>query len=67
MEEIRNSVLEEFEVGEETVHRLLRELHLVTGKLSNSDGPDFSVEERRAIEKAVFDELELERFVPETK
>lgn len=66
MEEIREPVLEEFGIGEETVHRLLKELHLITGKLSDSDEPDFSVEERGAIEKAVFDELKLGRFVPKT-
>lgn len=67
MEKIRKPVLEEFEVGEETIHRLLRELHLITGKLSESDKPDFSVEDQGAIEKSIFEELELERFVPETK
>ncbi len=62
MEEIREKVLEEFEIGEKTVHHLLKELHLITGKLSDDDDPDFSVENKGTIEQAIFEKLNLERL-----
>ncbi|KXA93220.1 hypothetical protein AKJ66_02515 [candidate division MSBL1 archaeon SCGC-AAA259E22] len=64
MEEIREPVLEEFEIGEEGVHKLLKEIHLITGKLSDENSPDFSVEERGTIEDVIFNEWRLERFIP---
>ncbi|KXA94711.1 hypothetical protein AKJ65_03670 [candidate division MSBL1 archaeon SCGC-AAA259E19] len=64
MEQIRESVLGEFEIGGVGVHKLLKEFHLVTGKLSDDGKPDFSVEERGTIEDVIFDEWGLERFVP---
>lgn len=65
MEEIRESVLEEFKIGGEGVHKLLKELHLVTGKLSDS-GRQAGFFRRRAgtIEDVMFDKWGLRRFVP---
>ncbi|KXA89719.1 hypothetical protein AKJ62_02515 [candidate division MSBL1 archaeon SCGC-AAA259D14] len=65
MEEIRESVLEEYGIGGETVLRLLRELRLVTSKSSDTNEPEFVVEDRGAIENAVIQSLNLERFVPD--
>ncbi|KXA97134.1 hypothetical protein AKJ38_01855, partial [candidate division MSBL1 archaeon SCGC-AAA259I14] len=64
MEEIREPVLEEFKIGGEGVHKLLKEFHLVAGKLSDDGKPDFSVEERGTIEDVIFNEWRLERFIP---
>ncbi|KXA96766.1 hypothetical protein AKJ39_04165, partial [candidate division MSBL1 archaeon SCGC-AAA259J03] len=65
MEEIRESVLEEYGIGGETVLRLLQELRLVTSKSSDTNEPEFVVEDRGAIENAVIQSLNLERFVPD--
>lgn len=40
-ERLRELVLEEFGIGEEAVLHLLRELHLVTDKPSDSNKPTF--------------------------
>ncbi|KXA99530.1 hypothetical protein AKJ41_05290 [candidate division MSBL1 archaeon SCGC-AAA259O05] len=48
----------------EGVHKLLKEIHLITGKLSDESSPDFSVEERGTIEDVIFNEWGLERFIP---
>lgn len=64
MEQLREPVLEEFQIGEETLHRLLRELRLITSKPSDTNKPEFIVEHRGAIENAVIQNLHLERFIP---
>ncbi|KXA94388.1 hypothetical protein AKJ65_04570 [candidate division MSBL1 archaeon SCGC-AAA259E19] len=66
MERLREPVLEEFEIGEETIHRLLKELRLITSKPSDTNKPEFVVEDKGAIENAVIQCLDLERFIPET-
>ncbi len=67
MERIRDPVLEEFEIGEETVHQLLKEMDLVTGKLSDDDKPDFTLAKVGAIEETIINELELEKFIPKVE
>ena len=64
MNELQEPVLDRFEIGEETVLRLLQQVRLATGKVPERDTPEFAVENLGTIEAAIFDELALERFVP---
>lgn len=67
MKTLRDPVLEEFDIGEATVLRVLRDLHPVTGTVPERDTPEFSVESLGTIEEAIFDELDLALFIPETE
>lgn len=67
MSQLREPVLNRFELGEETVHQLLGEVRLVTGTAPERDTPEFAIEKLGTIEEAIFEELALDRFIPETQ
>ncbi|KXA88523.1 hypothetical protein AKJ40_02070 [candidate division MSBL1 archaeon SCGC-AAA259M10] len=67
MERIRGPVLREFGIGEEAVLHFLKELRMVTDKPSNSNKPDFKLEEQNEIQEAIVNNLNLKRFVPGEK